>query len=221
VQLAALAPGSEPMLYVGYWGGVGVQGVGLDGKRRWAIRSFNQVVQLTVAPASVASRLNAPSDPNTKTLWGTSDRGTIFVLGPDGKPQPEIVVGLREIMHLAIRPEPIADMAQCCGLAVETVGHYDVVGFDPDGEVRWQYELPVGEYAHQVERIQPVTLPGHGPAWMIAAPDGSIIWLDPQGQLIDQFRYAEPLTGLSLTNTQGAAILLVSTPETLTAWKLK
>jgi thiol-disulfide isomerase/thioredoxin/outer membrane lipoprotein-sorting protein len=216
VQLASLAPDSDPMLYVGYWGGVGVQGVGLDGKRRWAIRSFNEVVQLTVAPADLPNS----ADPSAKTLWGTSDRGTIFVLGPDGKPQPEIVVGLREIMHLAIRPEPIEDAAQCAGLAVETVGHYDVVGFDPDGEVRWQYELPAGEYSQQVERIQPVDLPGLGPAWMIAAPDGSIIWLNPQGQLIDQFRYAKPLTGLSLTNTQGAAILLVSTPDSLTAWKL-
>ena len=216
VQLATLTSDSEPLLYVGYWGGVGVQGVGLDGKRRWAIRSFDEVVQLTVAPADVP----AVADPSTKTLWGTSDRGTIFVLGPDGKPQPEIVVGLREIMHLAIRPEPIADAAQCVGLAVETVGHYDVVGFDPDGEVRWQYELPQGEYAQQVERIQPVDLPGHGPAWMIAAPDGSIIWLDPQGQLIDQFRYAQPLTGLSLTNTPEGAILLVSTPDSLTAWNL-
>jgi thiol-disulfide isomerase/thioredoxin/outer membrane lipoprotein-sorting protein len=216
VQLASLAPDSDPMLYVGYWSGVGVQGVGLDGKRRWAIRSFNEVVQLTVAPADLPNS----ADPSAKTLWGTSDRGTIFVLGPDGKPQPEIVVGLREIMHLAIRPEPIEDAAQCAGLAVETVGHYDVVGFDPDGEVRWQYELPAGEYSQQVERIQPVDLPGLGPAWMIAAPDGSIIWLNPQGQLIDQFRYAKPLTGLSLTNTQGAAILLVSTPDSLTAWKL-
>jgi thiol-disulfide isomerase/thioredoxin/outer membrane lipoprotein-sorting protein len=222
VQLASLAPDAEPLLYVGYWGGVGVQGVGLDGKRRWAIRSFNQVVQLTVAPASAASRISASpsdSDVGAKTLWGTSDRGTIFVLGPDGKPQPEIVVGLREIMHLALRPEPTAETAQCAGLAVETVGHYDVVGFDPDGELRWQYELPVGEYAHQVERIQPVTLPGHGPAWMIAAPDGSIIWLDPEGQLIDQFRYAEPLTGLSLTNMPEGVILLVSTPDNLTAWE--
>ncbi len=215
VQFAALTPDGEPQLYVGYWGGVGVQGVGLDGKRRWAIRSFNQVVQLTVAPAGLPNS----TDPSAQTLWGTSDRGTIFVLGPDGKPQPEIVVGLREIMHLAIRPEPLEDTAQCAGLAVETVGHYDVVGFDPDGEVRWQYELPVGEYAHQVERIQPAPLPGHGPAWMIAAPDGSIIWLDPQGQLIDQFRYAQPLTGLSLTNTPEGAILLVSTPDSLTAWK--
>ncbi|MBA4106120.1 MAG: hypothetical protein C0485_10200 [Pirellula sp.] len=215
VQLAALTPDGEPQLYVGYWGGVGVQGVGLDGKRRWAIRSFNQVVQLTVAPADLPNS----ADPSAQTLWGTSDRGTIFVLGPDGKPQPEIVVGLREIMHLAIRSEAIEDAARCAGLAVETVGHYDVVGFDPDGEVRWQYELPAGEYAQQVERIQPVNLPGHGPAWMIAAPNGSIIWLDPQGQLIDQFRYAQPLTGLSLTNTPEGAILLVSTPESLTAWE--
>jgi thiol-disulfide isomerase/thioredoxin/outer membrane lipoprotein-sorting protein len=211
VQLAALTPDGAPLLYVGYWGGVGVQGVGLDGKRTWANRSFDQVVQLTLAPGN-------PNEP--RQLWGTSDRGTIFVLDPDGKPQPEVVVGLREIMHLAVRPEPAGDAAQCCGLAVESVGHYDAVGFDPDGEVRWQYELPAGEYTHQVERIQPVDLPGHGPGWMIAAPNGSIIWLDLQGQLIDEFRYAQPLTGLSLTNTPEGAILLVSTPETFTAWKI-
>ncbi|WP_168206744.1 thioredoxin-like domain-containing protein [Lacipirellula limnantheis] len=226
VQLAALTPEAEPMLYVGYWGGVGVQGVGLDGKRRWAIRSFDQVVQLTVAPADLSHAADAEptaaaaSSTTPRNLWGTSDRGTIFVLGPNGKPQPEIVVGLREIMHLAIRPEPLEGAARCAGLAVEAVGHYDVVGFDPDGEVRWQYELPAGEYAHQVERIQSVDLPGHGPAWMVAAPDGSIIWLGPDGQLIDQFRYAKPLTGLALTNMPDAAILLVSTPDSLTAWKL-
>ncbi|WP_428308710.1 redoxin domain-containing protein [Lacipirellula sp.] len=225
VQLAALTPDAEPMLYVGYWGGVGVQGVDLTGKRNWAIRSFNQVVQLAVAPVDLSNppvieEEDQDAAPQGRNLWGTSDRGLVFVLGPDGKPLPEIVVGLREIMHLAISPQAEGDDARCCALSVEAPGVYNVVGFDADGEVRWQYKLPTGEYTHQVERIQSVTLPGNRPAWMVAAPDGTIIWLDPAGQLIDQFRYAEPLTGLSLTNTPEAAILLVSTPESLKAWKL-
>ncbi|BBO31844.1 redoxin domain-containing protein [Lacipirellula parvula] len=225
VQLAALTPDAEPTLYVGYRGGVGVQGVGLDGKRKWAIRSFNEVVQLAVAPVDLSNppvieEEEQDAAPQTRNLWGTSDRGLVFVLGPDGKPLPEIVVGLREIMHLAISPQAEGDAARCCGLSVEAPGVYNVVGFDPDGEVRWQYKLPIGEYTHQVERIQSVTLPGNRPAWMVAAPDGTIVWLDPQGQLIDQFRHAQPLTGLSLTNTPEAAILLVSTPESLKAWKL-
>lgn len=211
VQLAALAPDAEPLLYVGYWGGVGIQGVALDGRRVWSERTLNQIVELCVAPADKSG---------AHDLWATSDRGTIFVLDPNGKPRREIVVGLREIMHVAIRPETLPDAPGCCGLAVESVGHYDVVGFTPRGEVAWKFTLPTGEYTHQVERIQAVTLPGGAPAWMVAAPDGTIFWLSPAGEVIDQFRYGAPLTGLSLTNSEGAAILLVSTPENLTAWKL-
>ena len=211
LQLATLTPDAEPLLYVGYWGGVGIQGVALDGRRVWSERTLNQVVELCVAPGE---------KPGDHDLWATSDRGTIFVLDPNGKPRREIVVGLREIMHVAIRPETIPDAPACCGLAVESVGHYDVVGFNPRGDVAWKFTLPTGEYTHQVERIQSVTLPGGAPAWMIAAPDGTIFWLSPSGEVIDQFRYGAPLTGLSLTNTEGAAILLVSSPETLVAWKL-
>jgi thiol-disulfide isomerase/thioredoxin len=214
VQIAALKPGAEPMLYVGYWGGVGVQGVALDGRRRWAIRSFDEVVQLAVGPAPATAAAE-------RTLWGTSNRGTIFVLDDEGKAQPEIVVGLREIMYFAVRPESTGDDARCCGLAVEEVGKYSVVGFDADGEPRWHYKLAPGEYTHQVDRIQSVEIPGHGAGWMVAAPNGSIVWLDLQGRLIDEFRYGQPLTGLSLTNSPDGAILLVSAADSLTAWRLE
>jgi hypothetical protein len=55
---------------------------------------------------------------------------------------------------------------------------------------------------------------------MVAAADGAIHWLSHSGQLIDKFQYGEALTGLSLTNAANFGILLVSTPEALTAWKL-
>jgi len=188
---------------------VGVQGVGLDGRRKWSQRSLEQVVQIALVPGA---------SEQSPELWCTSNRGTILVLDAQGNRLREIAIGLRSLMHQAVAQ--VDGATRCCGLALEAVGQYDVIGFSPDGEVDWHYGLPPGEYAHQVERIQHVTLLEGDPAWMIAAADGTIVWLDHDGKLIDQFRYGQPLTGLSLTNAADPAILLVSTPEKLTAWSL-
>jgi hypothetical protein len=212
IQIAAYGHSGQPRLYVGYWGGVGVQGVGLDGRRKWSERSLEQVVQL----ALVRKEADLPSTP--PETWCTSNRGTILVLDAQGKPQREFAVGLRALMHVAVAH--VDGALQCCGLALESVGHYQAVGFSPDGEVAWQYRLPPGEYVHQVERIQHVALPGGKAAWMIAAANGTIGWLDHEGIMLDQFIYGEPITGLTMTTKADPAILLVSTPEKLTAWKL-
>jgi hypothetical protein len=210
VQLVPHGEEGAPRLVVGYWGGVGVQGVNLDGKRVWADRTLDQVVQIVAAPAA--------DDANGFELWCTSSRGTILVLDRQGKLRREIQVGIRAIMQLAVAQ--VEGKLQCCGLAVEELGRYEVVGFAPDGQPTWRYKLPRGEYAHQVERIQHVFLPDGRAAWMVAAADGAIHWLSHSGQLIDKFQYGEALTGLSLTNAANFGILLVSTPEALTAWKL-
>ncbi|MBA3482218.1 MAG: redoxin domain-containing protein [Pirellulales bacterium] len=210
VQLLTRGADKEPRLAIGYWGGVGVQGVGLDGKRRWTERTLDQVIQLTHVPPAADSK-------DAAELWCTSNRGTILVLDDSGKPLREFSVGLRSMMQIGtVR---IDGVLRGCGLAVEDVGRYQAIGFAADGEPRWRFKLPDGEYSHQVERIQHVTLHGES-AWMVAAADGTIFWLDLDGQLIDKFQYGSPLTGLSLTKSGDDAILLVSTTENLTAWKL-
>jgi thiol-disulfide isomerase/thioredoxin/outer membrane lipoprotein-sorting protein len=212
VQLATHGDAGEPRLFVGYWGGVGVQGVGLNGRRQWSQRKLDQVVQLTLVPTKPGASAAASE------IWCTSNRGTITVLDAEGKLQREFAVGLRALMHVAIAQ--VDGAVRCCGLALETPGQYQAVGFSADGELRWQYRLPAGEYARQVERIQHVALPGGKNCWMIPAANGMIHWLDHGGKLLDTFAYGEPLTGLSLTNQGDAAILLVSTADKLTAWKL-
>jgi hypothetical protein len=198
-----------PRLCVGYRGGLGVQEVDLEGKRRWSERTLDQVVQLA-----------STRDSNRKPeLWCTSNRGTVLVLNGEGQPVREFAVGEHSLMYVAANGSDEA--APCCGLAVEGVGRYRAVGFTTEGEVQWQYELPAGEYSHTVERIQHVKLPGDIEAWMISAADGSIIWLDSEGKLVDKFQYGEPLTGLALANRGDLGILLVSTPTALTAWKLE
>ncbi|HEX6962129.1 MAG TPA: redoxin domain-containing protein [Lacipirellula sp.] len=209
VQLVPHGEKGEPRLVVGYWGGVGVQGVNLAGKRVWADRTLDQVIQITVVPRP---------DANDFELWCTSTRGTILVLDRMGKPLREIQVGIRSVMQLAVAD--VDGKLHRCGLTVEELGQYEIVGFAPDGQPQWHYKLPRGEYSHQVERIQHVMLPNGSPAWMVAAADGTVLWLDHDGQLVDRFQYGKALTGLSLTNAPDSGILLVSTPEQLTAWKL-
>jgi thiol-disulfide isomerase/thioredoxin len=210
VQLLVRDGGKEPRLAVGYWGGVGVQGVGLDGKRKWTERTLDQVIQLTLVPPAADSQ-------GAAELWCTSSRGTILVLDEAGKSLREINVGLRSMMQIGVTR--VDGVLHGCGLAVEAVGRYQAIGFAADGEPLWRFKLPEGEYSQQVERVQHVELNGK-PAWMIAAANGTIFWLDHEGKLIDQFQYGSPLTGLSLTNSGNGAILLVSTAENLTAWKL-
>jgi thiol-disulfide isomerase/thioredoxin/outer membrane lipoprotein-sorting protein len=170
VHLAPHGDSLEPRLFVGYWGGVGIQGVGLDGRRRWSQRSLDQVVQLALVPAKPEEDHSAP------VLWCTSNRGTITVLDGEGKLKREFAVGLRALMHVAVAE--MDDSLRCCGLALETPGQYHAVGFLADGELLWQHRLPLGEYARQVERIQHVTVPGGTRAWMIPAADGTIHWFD-------------------------------------------
>ncbi len=221
VQLTSEGDPTKSQLIVGYWGGVGVQGVDLDGRRKWSQRAIDQVVQISsIAAPRKISDAKVPGE-----LWCTSNRGTISVLDDRGKPQHELHVGSVPVMYFnwGMERDPTTNgdfIESFCGLALESVGNYQAVGFNRDGELTWRYPLPAGEYAHHVERIQSVELPGKKFAWMIAAADGTIFWLDHEGKLIDKFQYGQPLTGLALTNTADAAILLVSTPTNLTAWKL-
>jgi thiol-disulfide isomerase/thioredoxin len=217
VQWSSAADVGKPTLIVGYWGGIGLQGVSLDGKRQWSQRALDQVVQLA---------LISSSEDKSPELWVTSNRGVISVFDTRGKPLREVAVGLRSLMYFgesktSAEGQNENNIFDWCGLAVEGVGQYVAVGFDSKGDIMWSYPLPKGEYLHQLERIHSVMLPGGKPAWMIAAPDGTIYWLDHEGQPIDKFVYGKPLTGLAMTNAPDAAILLVSTPDNLTAWKLK
>lgn len=210
----------KAQIIVGYWGGVGIQGVGLDGRRKWSQRSLDQVVQIT--------NMLVPKKQNEEIsteLWCTSSRGSISVFDGDGKPLRELPVGLRSIMYFSLTSEQLDQRPEVlrilgCGLALENLGQYEAVGFDRKGEIAWRFHLPAGEYVHHFNRIQPVMLPGNKHAWMIAAADGTIFWIDHEGQLIDKFAYGKPLTGIAMTNTPDAAILLVSTSDNLTAWKL-
>ena len=207
ILLGDLTNSGTPIMYVGYWGGLGVQGGSLDGRRLWSNRRLSHVLQIT--PGS----LNAEGVP---TVWCTSTRGTLLQITPEGKPLSELYVTGKSLMYVARSTSDVF-----CGLAVEKVGQYSAIGFSTTGSVEWEYELPPGEYVQQVPRIQAVQLPGQPECWQVVAADGSIHWLDAEGELIDRFNYGELLTGIAITSQEGATKLMVATEKNLTAWKIR
>lgn len=208
-----LTGSGTPVMYVGYWGGLGVQGGTLDGRRLWSNRRLDHVVQLGAGP--IASTPNA-DDTNARTVWCTSTRGTLLQLAADGKPIQERYIPGQALMYFASAP----NSDNQCGLSVGQAGQYTAVGFNAANELLWEYPLPPGEYVEPLTRIQSVQLPEGTSAWLVIAANGSLHWLDDNGELIDRFDYGELLTGVSMNTLGDQTILFVSTPSHLTAWEV-
>ncbi len=207
VLLADLTDSGTPVMHVGYWGGLGVQGGSLDGRRLWSNRRLDHVIQLGLGPVAADGK---------QTLWCSSTRGTLMQLASNGKPIRELYVAGQSLMHFATSSAE----ESYCGLSVGKVGEYTAVGFDAEGELQWEYPLPPGEYIEQVPRIQSVQLPGGEDCWLVAAADGSLHWIDSEGEGIARFDCGGVLTGVAMGVWEDQTVLLVATADALTAWQV-
>ncbi len=209
-----LTGSGTPVMHVGYWGGLGVQGGTLDGRRLWTNRIVDHVLQLGVGPSAPGDKSAVAS--GGRIAWCSSTRGTLLQLGADGKAIRELYVEGQALQYFASQPNG----ENHCGLSVGKIGHYTSVGFDSSGLVTWEYPLPQGEYAEQLPRIQSVVMPNGEKAWLVVAADGSIHWLSVTGELIDRFDYGEILTGVVMQSLGDQALLFVATTENLSAWQI-
>jgi thiol-disulfide isomerase/thioredoxin len=199
-------------LYVGYFGDVGVQGVGLDGRRKWAFRQISNVMRLTVAGP----------DPKRPLLWCTHDRGSLVGLDDQGKPQGEVIVQNRPLYSAYAADLTGGGQPSWCGLSMPELGRTIVVGFNLKGEELWAYELPKGVHEQLIEPVTTGRLTGSAPGqWVLAAADGSIHVLGADGKLVDRFNYGSTLCGLAASTLSGKRVLFVSTPHSVEAWKVE
>lgn len=211
VLFGELSETGDPTMYVGYWGGLGVQSVSSAGRRLWANRRLDHVLQIARGPTASEEK---------RQIWCTSSRGTVTQLSTEDKTVRELYVTGHSLMSVALSESVDESKTHSCGLAVQDVGQYTVVGFDAEGTVEWEYTLPTGEYVNQVPRIQAVQLSSDQQAWLVVAADGSLHWLSLAGELIDQFQYGSALTGVAASYVDNIARLFVATNENLTAWKI-
>lgn len=203
-----LSNSDTPVMHVGYWGGRGLQGGTLDGRQLWTNRRQDHVLQVGLGPEMTDG---------TRTAWCTGTRGTLYQLGTDGKPRAERYISGKALMYFASHWET----EDHCGISVDKLGSYSAVGFDSANAVIWEYPLPAGNYVAQLPRILSVRLPDGENGWMIVAANGSLHWLDIEGELFDTFDYGEILTGVAMHSSDDRTVLFCSTADNLTAWQLK
>ena len=207
VLFTDLTGSGTPVMHVGYWGGLGVQGGTLDGWRLWSNRKLDHVVQIGAGPALANG---------SQSAWCSSTRGTLLQLGANGKAIQERYIEGQALMYFASQPSG----KNHCGLAVGKVGQYTAVGFDALGSVAWEYPLPPGEYVWQLPRVQSIQMANAERAWLIVAANGSLHWLSERGELIDRFDYGELLTGVATLALENQSLLFVATAKSLTAWQV-
>ncbi len=210
-QFGDLDGDGMPEVYVGYWGAVGVQGVGLDGKRLWSDRSLEHVLHLTTV-ALTPGRGNE--------LWCVNGRGTLARFSFREK-LGELKVGDRVLIDVAFADVDGDGVPDGCGLAFNDVGKYEAVGIDREGQELWAYPLPEGEFRTQTERIVVAQIPGRDGGWLIPAADGSLHVLSATGDLVDRMNHGRAINGVATARSGNEVVLVIADSEGLTAWTLE
>jgi thiol-disulfide isomerase/thioredoxin len=211
VQFVDLEGKGEPVLSVGYWGLVGVQGVSLTGKRLWTDRSMQYVLRLA------AGGRNAKGQ---RRLLCTNSRGSLVPIDATGAPEPEwLLPGL--MLETVASSEAGNGETDVCALASNLKREPLVVGVGPHGEDQWHYPLPRGIYRTPIEPITSARLIGLKRHWLIASPDGAIHFVAGDGTPLDSFHYGQALGGLAGARVGDEALLIVANARGVEAWKVE
>lgn len=213
VQFDDLDADGEPELLVAYYGVVGVQCVDLSGRRRWSVRSLENVFNMAV----IGTQSGAP-----RAILCANQLGTPVPITAQGQAGRAIEVPGRFFRLVVARDLDHDGEPDLCGLAVTRAGDDTAVGFNQRGEELWSYTLPLG--VHRNAALEPVTagnLLGDATAqWVFAGADGTIHILSQQGELIDHFALGAAPSGLAVASLDGRSVLLVSLGDRVEAWQL-
>jgi len=220
VVLADLEGKGTPMLAIGYFGAVGVQGVSLEGRRLWNERTTENVFRLAVS---------GPGPDGARVLLCTNNAGGIVPMDAKGHPgTPLILPGTAVDTLLADELE--TGKTSLCGLGVNDGGTPLAIGIGARGEEQWRYVMPRGLYSTPIERLTTANFLGKNAArqWLLAGADGSVHIIAGDGAPLDHFHYGKALTGLAGTAfppESGVAadrtpVLLIATAGAIDAWSI-
>lgn len=199
-------------LLAGYLGVVGVHAADLSGQRLWANRT-----------AAVAFRLVAlePDAQGQRNILATNTtRGTAVLIDSQGQRIGEVAFPNHDLGWLAGGDLNDDGQTDLCGLDPVETDQIVAFGFDLDGNVLWEQELPRGLAEHPFDQVTwgPV-FPRDPPCWVIAGPDGSIRLVSQGGDLLDEFNTGMALSGLLVTDHDGAPVIVVTAQGRVVGWR--
>ncbi len=213
VQLDDLDADGQPELIVAYYGVVGVQCVDLTGRRRWSVRSLENVFNLAVIGADAQGR---------KSVLCANQLGSPVAIDAQGQAGRPVSVPGRFFRLVAARDLDGDGQPELCGLAVTRAGDDTAVGFSMRGEELWSYPLPLG--VHRNAALEPVTsgnlLGAETAQWVLAGADGTVHLLAHNGELIDHLALGAAVSGMAVANWEGQSVLLLSLEDRVEAWQL-
>ena len=213
LELVDLDGDQRPEICVGFWGTVGVHAVSLEGTLLWRSRAAHSVLSLAVhgALATEANRLLV-----------TDHQGRVLPIRFDGRPELELQTPGEAIYHLAAHENPHRKPPSYCGLAYDLEADHVAIGMDSNLQERWRIRLPAGMHQGPIQPVRSTTasLLGKQPWWIIPGADGSIWFVSEDGTFRDSFQFGMALRGLELTSWNNSLVLLVSTANGVSAWKL-
>ncbi|HZZ73250.1 MAG TPA: TlpA disulfide reductase family protein [Pirellulales bacterium] len=210
VQIADLEGHGEPMLLVGYWDTVGVQGVSLDGKRLWSNRVIQNALRLAIAGKDAAGH---------RTAWCVNGSEGIAPLDYQGALGQILSLPGRDIEWLTSENFE-ADAPSFCAISAQDKKSSIFLGLDAEGKVVWTYPIVKSIPKKPIERAVAGKLADGRGVWLLAGPDGSLHFLNVAGQLLDKFNYGAELTGMALTTLDGKNVLIVASEKGLEAWQV-
>jgi hypothetical protein len=201
---------------VGFQGSVGAQGIDLAGSRLWSNRLFRPVLSLVETTANSVGY---------RKLLATGQTGKILRLNQFGNHDPEIEVAGRDILHLHAARFPAREFALYLGLVPLGERRQEAVALGEKFDEQWSYKLPEGLFRGPIEFVASGQLLNDaaksGGEWIFAAADGSVHIVSDDGDFNDYFQSGESLTGIAATRLSGAGVLILSSENGVTAWKVE
>ena len=213
LELVDLDGDHHPEMCIGFWGTAGVRAVSLEGTLLWRSRATRSVLSLAVHGGSVAE---------ANRLLVTDHRGRVFPIRFDGRPELELRTPGEAIYHLATQKNPHRKPPSYCGLAYDLEAGHVAIGMDSNLQEKWRIRLPGGMHQGPIQLVRSATasLLGEQSWWIIPGADGSIWFISEDGTFRDSFQFGMALRGLELTSWNNDTVLLVSTANGVSAWKL-
>lgn len=195
----------------------GVRMINLEGETIWDNETITCPVQLGIAKNSKGESTILVSDLNDVT-------GSIHELDING-----VQIGkIRSFDGNIIAWFGSDDMnydgnTEICSIIPELLDDtLSVICLEREGTHRWRYGIPYGTFQHPVELIASGDLcDGPEKEWIIISADGTIHILGYDGKPIDTFAPGELVSGLGTVRWNEKRVLLVASPNELTAWEIE
>ncbi len=211
VELADLDQDGRHEIYVAFDADEGVHRVDSGAGRQWVNRACPEPMTLTHSVNDGAA-----------LLWAVSRNGDAYPFTAEGDDLPPRHPYSRALIDLhRASPEIEATVHGFCGVTLNSLGQPVALGLDAQfGEV-WNYDLPAGSFATQLQYVASGSLwpedPGH---WIFAGPDGSIHLVGLDGRSHDHFFLGHSISGLTLLSGE-RPMLIVASDKAVSAWRIE